>query len=81
MKARVNLTIETDLLTRAKKYAEEKGSSVSELVEEYFKKITKPKKQRSKLLEMVKKLKPVEYPANFDYKEEYYKAKTEKHGF
>lgn len=81
MKARVNLTIEKDVLERAKKYAAELGSSVSELVEDYLLNVTKPKAKQSRLLKMVKELKPSNYPEDFNFKEEYYKAKVEKHGF
>ena len=40
MKARVNLTIEESVLHDTKLYAEKQGTSVSELVEEYLKKVT-----------------------------------------
>ena len=40
MKARVNLTIEQDILDRAKKYASDLGSNVSELVENYLKNVS-----------------------------------------
>ena len=81
MKARVNLTIEEDILVKTKQYASEIGSSVSELVEDYFKTITKPKPQQSNLIKMVQKLKPSNYPENFNFKEEYHKAKAKKYGF
>ena len=45
MKARLNITSEQPLLDQVKKYAAQKNTSVSELVEDYFKVITKPKKQ------------------------------------
>jgi len=45
MKARLNLTIEQTLLDQVKKFAAQKNTSVSELVEDYFKVLTKPKKQ------------------------------------
>lgn len=81
MKARVNLTIEQDVLEKAKSYASKMGASVSELVEEYLKKITEPKEIKTDLFEMVRNLPAVELPEDFDYKEEYYKAKMKKYGF
>lgn len=57
------------------------GSSVSELVEDYFVALTKPKVKQSQLLKMVEKLKPADYPEDFNFKEEYYKSKAAKNGF
>ena len=54
MKARLNITIEQSLLDEVKKFAAQKKTSVSELVEEYFKVITKPK--RKSLLEVLDEL-------------------------
>lgn len=81
MKARVNLTIEEDILQKAKKYASEMGSSVSELVESYFRKITEPKEREVKLFKMVEKLEKPNLPEDFDYKKEYYEARKDKYGF
>lgn len=85
MKARVNLTIEQDILEKAKNYAAKIGASVSELVEDYLKKIIteqkEPKEIKTKLFEMVENLPKVEYPENYDFKEEFYKEKMKKYGF
>ena len=40
MKTKLNLTIDEDLVPKTKAFARKKGMSVSELVEEYLKKIT-----------------------------------------
>jgi hypothetical protein len=45
MKTRLNLTIEDALLKEIKFYARKRKTSVSELVEGYFKAVTKPAKQ------------------------------------
>ncbi|KQR72235.1 DUF6364 family protein [Pedobacter sp. Leaf176] len=81
MKARVNLTIEEELLIQAKKHAAKIGTSVSELVESYFRKITQPKQQKVKLFEIVNKLEKPIFPEDFDFKKEYYEARKEKYGF
>ena len=47
MKTRVNLTIEESVLHDTKLYAEKKGISVSEIVEDYLKIVTKPVKRRT----------------------------------
>ena len=47
MKERLNLTIDGDLLNAMKAYASRKEMSVSELVESYFRSVTKPVERRS----------------------------------
>lgn len=81
MKARVNLTIEQDVLEKAKSYASKMGASVSELVEEYLKKITEPKEIKTDLFDMVKNLPKTNYPEDFDFKKEYYEERKKKYGF
>ncbi|MBD1392961.1 DUF6364 family protein [Mucilaginibacter glaciei] len=77
MKSRLNLTIEDSLLTSMKKYAEKKNTSVSNLVEAYFKNLTKPAK-RETFMDMVEKLGPHNIDPKADLKELYYQNK--KHG-
>ena len=82
MKAKINLSIEEKLIYKIKAYAEEKHTSVSELVEEYFKNVVeKPKK--SNLIELVKSLPKVElpYPDDVDLKKQYYEENASKYGF
>lgn len=82
MKARVNLTIEQDLLTKIKEYASNEGKSISELVERYFKQAIKNKQtKKSKIFEMVRNLPPIDLPEDFDFKKEYHEEKMKKHGF
>ncbi len=69
MKARLNLTIEQSLLEEVKLYANRKNTSVSELVEEYFKVITQTKKQS--LVDLLRSLPKPDIDENFDWKEEY----------
>jgi hypothetical protein len=47
MKARLNITIEEDILKNVKYLAEAQNTSVSELVETYFKNILKKNKRTS----------------------------------
>ena len=79
MKARLNITIEESLLKNVKYFAEEHNTSVSELVENYFKMIVKPKKKKS-LSELIKELPKPKLEENFNWKEEYYKGKKKKYG-
>jgi hypothetical protein len=56
MKERLNLTIDGALLEAMKTYAASKEMSVSELVESYFRSVTKPV-QRNNILDLVEGLK------------------------
>lgn len=42
MNTKLTLSLEKDVIERAKKYAKKKHKSLSEMVEEYLKEITKP---------------------------------------
>jgi len=55
MKERLNLTIDGALLEAMKVYAAGKGISVSELVESYFRQVTRPV-SRHNILDMVDRL-------------------------
>jgi hypothetical protein len=80
MKVRVNLTIEDNLLTRIKRYAANKKMSVSELVESYFKDLTKPNRKQN-ILEMVDKLEKPAIGGGKDLKKEFYENQAGKYGF
>ncbi len=80
MKARLNLTIDESLLADVKRMAEKKGTSVSELVEEFFKKFTKPAKQKS-VIDIVDKLNKPAIDPGADLKDLYYKEQSGKYGF
>jgi hypothetical protein len=82
MKTRLNITIEESLLDKIKAYAAKQNSSVSQLVEEYFKSITKKPKRKS-LLDIIEELpkSKLDFPENFDFTNEYYQAKEKDHGF
>ena len=80
MKARVNLTIEQDILDRAKKYASDLGSSVSELVENYLKNVS-TKVNSESLIDYVDKLEIPDLDKNINYKRQYYEDTGQKYGF
>jgi hypothetical protein len=80
MKERLNLTIDGELLDAMKAYAAKKQMSVSELVEGYFRTVTKPVQKRN-ILDLVRELKKPAIPDDADLKELYYKDQAEKHGF
>ena len=80
MKTRLNLTIDDALLDNIKAYASNKQTSVSELVENYFKAITKPAKRKN-IINLVEKLEKPKIDAKTDLKELYYQDQSKKYGF
>ena len=77
MKSRLNLTIEDSLLKSTKLYAEKQQKSISELVEGYFKEVTKPIKRKT-FVDIVKELGAHNIDPKADLKELYYQ--DQKHG-
>lgn len=80
MKARINLTIDENLLERIKRYAAGKKTSVSELVETYFKNLTKPTTRKT-VIDLVDELAKPSIPADMDLKRAYYEGQAGKYGF
>jgi hypothetical protein len=80
MKTRLNLTIEESLLSKIKVYAANRQLSISELVEEYFKTISKPT-PRKNILDLVDKLPGHDIPSGLDLKKAFYEDQSAKHGF
>lgn len=80
MKARLNLTIDEKLLDSIKVYAARQQKSVSELVENYFKNVSR--RPRSKhIIDLVKDLEPPKIKPEEDLKELFYQEQTKKYGF
>jgi len=73
MNTKLTLTIQREIIERAKTYAKEKNRSLSDLIENYLKMLTQEEKD-----EKVKKLSPVtqslkgafKMPKDMDYKKE-----------
>ena len=80
MKTRLNLTIDDALLDNIKVYASNKQTSVSELVENYFKRITKPAKRKN-IINMIEKLEKPKIDSKADLKELFYQDQAKKYGF
>jgi len=80
MKTRLNLTIDDSLLDNIKAYASNKQTSISELVENYFKRITKPAKRKN-IINLVEKLEKPKINSKTDLKELYYQDQSKKYGF
>ncbi len=83
MNTKLTLTLKKEIIDQAKKYAAQKGKSLSEMVENYFKYITdfKPENKTSALSPRIKKLKGImKVDSNFDYKEVLKAERNKKHG-
>ena len=80
MKARLNLTIEDSLLEEIKGYAAKQQRSVSDLVESYFKTVTKPAKRKN-ILHLVDKLEKYVIDEGADLKALYHQENAKKYGF
>jgi DNA-directed RNA polymerase beta' subunit len=80
MKVRINLTIDDHILNKIKRYAANKQISVSELVETYFKNLTKPDKRKN-IIELVDDLKKPAIQSGRDLKKEFYEDQAGKYGF
>lgn len=72
MKERLNLTIDAELVESMKAYAASKQMSVSELVESYFRSVTRPV-PRMNILDLVDGLERPDLDGKADLKELYYK--------
>ncbi|WP_192085731.1 DUF6364 family protein [Algoriphagus sp. Y33] len=82
MNTKLTLTIEQDVIQKAKEYAKEKNRSLSGIIENYLKSLTQENRDedKPKLTPIVKFLKgSFKMPEDFDYKEELKKVLEEKH--
>lgn len=83
MNTKLTLTIEKEVIEIAKEYAKEKGQSLSELVENYFKMITvnRRKVNPKQLSPKVQKLRGIlETNGNIDYKQILTEELSKKYG-
>jgi hypothetical protein len=80
MKERLNLTIDGALLEAIKAYALKRGISVSEMVEDHFRTVTRPVRRKN-ILDLVDQLKKPAIDAQADLKDLFYKEQGEKYGF
>lgn len=81
MNTKLTLTIEQTVVEKAKKYARRKERSLSDLIENYLKALTKePAKESAKSAPIVKSLRgSFSIDKNVDYKKELAKSLTQKY--
>lgn len=83
MNTKLTLTIEKEVIEVAKEYAKEKGQSLSEMVENYFKLVTvsRRKIKENQLSPKVKKLRGIiKTDENIDYKQTLTDELSKKYG-
>jgi Family of unknown function (DUF6364) len=81
MNTKLTLTIEQTIIERAKKYAKQKGHSLSDIIENYLKAIVKVEtKTDIDISPLTKSLRGAfKAPADFDYKSELSKGLSKKY--
>lgn len=81
MTTKLTLTIEQDVIKTAKTYAQSKGRSLSELIENYLKTLVTKGKGPDELSPRLKRLVGVvKLPKDFDYKKTLEEEIFKKHG-
>jgi hypothetical protein len=80
MNTKLTLTIEQSVIDEAKSYAKRKGQSLSGLIENYLKIITKEQDISEEISPLIKSLRgSFKAPDNFDYKTELSEGLSEIH--
>jgi predicted CopG family antitoxin len=81
MNTKLTLTIEHDVIEKSKKYAKDNGRSLSDIIENYLKAITKEEvESNTEITPLVESLKgSFKAPVSFDYKSELSKSLSNKY--
>lgn len=80
MTTKLTLTIDDSVISIAKKYAKQKGKSLSDIVENYLMSLTsKENKEDSISPRILKLMGTIELPDNFNYKKELTKGLAKKY--
>jgi hypothetical protein len=81
MNTKLTLTIDQAVIERAKKYARDKGHSLSDMIENYLKAVTKDEvNPGNEMTPLVKSLKgSFKAPAGFEYRKELARSLTKKY--
>ncbi|MGL4598211.1 MAG: DUF6364 family protein [Bacteroidia bacterium] len=80
MTTKLTLTIDDSVIASAKKYAKNKGKSLSDIVENYFMSLTAKESKDEEISPQVLKLMgTIELPEDFDYKKQLAKGLSQKY--
>lgn len=80
MKNRLNITVDDTLMEQAKRYAIRHKTSLSQLVEQYFKKLTRPARRKN-IVQIIEELPKPEIKVEGNLNEAYYGDRKKKYGF
>ena len=80
MKKRLNITVDGALMEQAKRYAARNNFSLSQMVEMYFKSLTRPT-QKKNAIEFLKTLPPPKNIVSGDLKKQFFDKEKKKYGF
>lgn len=80
MKTRLNLSIDQALVEEMKAYAFRKQTSISDLVEQFFRSATQSKTRKT-IIDLVEELEAPPIAPSADLKEMYYSEQAGKYGF
>jgi hypothetical protein len=80
MKNRLNITMDEVLVEQARRYADRHSTSLSQLVEQYFKSLIRPT-QRKNIIQLVEELPKPAVKLDGDPEEAYYGGQKKKYGF
>ena len=80
MKNRLNLTVDDTLLEQAKRYAAKHKTSLSQIVEEYFRNLVRPARKKN-ILQLLSELPKARVKAEGNGRKTYYEGRKTKYGF
>ncbi len=71
MNTKLTIKLDDEVISRAKKYAENRKTSLSKMIESYLDSVTKSDSKKIKITPLVKSLSGlIHLPENFNYKKE-----------
>ena len=80
MKNRLNITVDDALIEQVKRYAAKHHVSLSQLIEQYFKTLTRPAAKEN-ILDFLEKLPKRKSTIEGDSRKAYYAQRKKKYGF
>jgi Arc/MetJ family transcription regulator len=80
MKNRLNITVDDTLLEQAKRYAAKNQTSLSRIVEEYFRSLVRPARKKN-ILQLLNKLPKATVKTEGEGRKTYYEGRKTKYGF
>jgi Family of unknown function (DUF6364) len=72
MNTKLTIKLDDDVISRAKRYAKHRKTSLSKMIESYLDSVTKPNSKKVEITPLVKSLSGViTLPDDYDYKKDY----------